>query len=58
MLVHKEHPKFNITSSYEKEAFCSEDRFIIIADNYVSNMALYLLFNDCGFTEVIANIQC
>ena len=57
-VVHKEHPIFNVRSSYEKEDFESQARFRMIANNYIRIMFLYLPFNECGYPRERSNIQC
>ena len=57
MLVQKEQATLNVCSSYEKEHFCYKVRVIIIADNSVRIMFLYLSFNDYDFIEVISNFN-
>ena len=51
-------PTINVKSSYQKEAFYPKVRLIMLADNYVCIVVLYLPTNTHVFTEVLANIQC
>ena len=50
-LVQTNHNSFNVRYLYEKEAFYSEVRFIMIANNYGFIVFLHLPFNAYGFTE-------
>ena len=57
MVAHREPPTFNVRS-YDEKQFDSKVRFKITANKYVSNIYIYLSFNEFCFPEEMPIIKC